>query len=448
MCARARAADVFLPGAQNTVESAEFQESRIDEDSDGSDSDVELNCEISSLRRNSTLPVKFTDSQHDDAAALDTRNSEICRLAAVSADDVQCSSTAEDKPTSDPAPRNFEYENQATQTGEAGTDSEKNSCVGESDASSKHQYDPKIRVQASDGGKFLANSSGFLPATPPSAASETQGRCDAHKDEAQPRDLQFMQTGIPPAQPPLPRVHASWAITEMTCTQAPTPSSSPPHFSWSSEAAHNVEFPNRGHPDVLLENHNPSAVSYASTRASFTCLKSPSPDLPLYSSRPQFQIPPLKGGNSQQEHHHSSSAATLANGIVPEKASSLFESRGDLMVSLQMKKENSFAPSNHTPPYSDQNYFEEPSGVPVAPSPYTLKTRSMFTRTTSSPVHKVMSDLPVPSSVQGSNEHYGTSLYAMAAAVSVTPGDSSHNVFLFKLLSLCSVVLAGVNRQF
>lgn len=416
--------DVFVPGAQNTVEPTEFQESRIDEDSDASDSDVELNCEISSLRRNSTLPVKFTNSQHDDAAALDNNISEFYRPLPVSADDVPCSSTMENKPTSDPAPRNFEYENHATQTGEASTDSEKNSGVGESDVSSKHHHNLKFRVQSPDGGNLLANSSsGLLPATPPSTASGTQGRCDAHKDEAQPRDLQVMQTATLPAQPPLPRVHASWAITEMTCTQAPTPSSSPPHFSWSSEGAHNVEPPNWGHSDSLLENHNPSAVSYASTRASFTCLKSPSPDLPLYSSRPQFQNPPLKGGNSQQEHHHSSSAATLVNGNVPEKASSLFESRGDLMVSLQMKKVNSFASSNHTPPYADQNYFEEPNVVPVTPSPYTLKTRSMFTRTTSSPAHKVMSDLPVPSSVQGSNEHFGTSLYAMAAAISVSPGD-------------------------
>lgn len=425
--------DVFVPGAQNTVEPTEFQESRIDEDSDASDSDVELNCEISSLRRNSTLPVKFTNSQHDDdAAALDNSISEECyRPPAVSAEDVPCSSTTENKPPSDPAPRTFEYENHATQTGEASTDSEKNSGVGESDVSSKHHHNQKFRVQSPDGGNLLANSSGLLPATPPSTASETQGRCDAHnKDEAQPRDLQVMQTAILAAQPPLPRVHASWAITEMTCTQAPTPSSSPPHFSWSSEGAHNVEPPNWGHSDSLLENHNPSAVSYASTRASFTCLKSPSPDLPLYSSRPQFKNPPLKGGDPQQEHLHSSSAATLVNGIVPEKASSLFESRGDLMASLQMKKVNSFASSNHTPPYADQNYFEEPNVVvPVTPSPYTLKTRAMFTRTTSSPAHKVMSDLPVPSSVQGSNEHLGTSLYAMAAAISVSPGDCPTTYF-------------------
>lgn len=415
--------DVFVPGEQNTVEPTEFQESRIDEDSDASDSDVELNCEISSLRRNSTLPVKFTNSQDDDAAPLENKISEFYRPPLVNADDVPCSSTTENKPASDPAPRNFEYENHATQTGEATTDSEKNSDVGESDVSSKHHHNQKFRAQSPDGGNLLANSSsGLLRATPPSTASETQGRCDTHKDEAQPRDLQVMQPAILPAQPPLPRVHASWAITEMTCTQAPTPSSSPPHFSWSSEGAHNVEPPNWGHSDSLLENHNPSAVSYASTRASFTCLKSPSPDLPLYSSRPQFQNP-LKGGNSQQEHHHSSSAATLVNGIVSEKASSLFESRGDLMVPLQMKKANSFASSNHTPPYADQNYFEEPNVVPVTPSPFTLKTRSMFTRTTSSPAHKVMSDLPVSSSVQGSNEHLGTSLYAMAAAISVSPGD-------------------------
>lgn len=415
--------DVFVPGEQNTVEPTEFQESRIDEDSDASDSDVELNCEISSLRRNSTLPVKFTNSQDDDAAALENKISEFYRPPLVNADDVPCSSTTENKPASDPAPRNFEYENHATQTGEASTDSEKNSGVGESDVSSKHHHNQKFRAQSPDGGNLLANSSsGLLRGTPPSTASETQGRCDTHKDEAQPRDLQVMQPAILPAQPPLPRVHASWAITEMTCTQAPTPSSSPPHFSWSSEGAHNVEPPNWGHSDSLLENHNPSAVSYASTRASFTCLKSPSPDLPLYSSRPQFQNP-LKGGNSQQEHHHSSSAATLVNGTVSEKASSLFESRGDLMVPLQMKKANSFASSNHTPPYADQNYFEEPNVVPVTPSPFTLKTRSMFTRTTSSPAHKVMSDLPVPSSVQGSNEHLGTSLYAMAAAISVSPGD-------------------------
>lgn len=415
--------DVFVPGEQNTVEPTEFQESRIDEDSDASDSDVELNCEISSLRRNSTLPVKFTNSQDDDAAPLENKISEFYRPPLVNADDVPCSSTTENKPASDPAPRNFEYENHATQTGEASTDSEKNSGVGESDVSSKHHHNQKFRAQSPDGGNLLANSSsGLLRATPPSTASETQGRCDTHKDEAQPRDLQVMQPAILPAQPPLPRVHASWAITEMTCTQAPTPSSSPPHFSWSSEGAHNVEPPNWGHSDSLLENHNPSAVSYASTRASFTCLKSPSPDLPLYSSRPQFQNP-LKGGNSQQEHHHSSSAATLVNGIVSEKASSLFESRGDLMVPLQMKKANSFASSNHTPPYADQNYFEEPNVVPVTPSPFTLKTRSMFTRTTSSPAHKVMSDLPVSSSVQGSNEHLGTSLYAMAAAISVSPGD-------------------------
>ena len=415
--------DVFVPGEQNTVEPTEFQESRIDEDSDASDSDVELNCEISSLRRNSTLPVKFTNSQDDDAAPLENKISEFYRPPLVNADDVPCSSTTENKPASDPAPRNFEYENHATQTGEASTDSEKNSGVGESDVSSKHHHNQKFRAQSPDGGNLLANSSsGLLRATPPSTASETQGRCDTHKDEAQPRDLQVMQPAILPAQPPLPRVHASWAITEMTCTQAPTPSSSPPHFSWSSEGAHNVEPPNWGHSDSLLENHNPSAVSYTSTRASFTCLKSPSPDLPLYSSRPQFQNP-LKGGNSQQEHHHSSSAATLVNGIVSEKASSLFESRGDLMVPLQMKKANSFASSNHTPPYADQNYFEEPNVVPVTPSPFTLKTRSMFTRTTSSPAHKVMSDLPVSSSVQGSNEHLGTSLYAMAAAISVSPGD-------------------------
>ena len=415
--------DVFVPGEQNTVEPTEFQESRIDEDSDASDSDVELNCEISSLRRNSTLPVKFTNSQDDDAAPLENKISEFYRPPLVNADDVPCSSTTENKPASDPAPRNFEYENHATQTGEASTDSEKNSGVGESDVSSKHHHNQKFRAQSPDGGNLLANSSsGLLRGTPPSTASETQGRCDTHKDEAQPRDLQVMQPAILPAQPPLPRVHASWAITEMTCTQAPTPSSSPPHFSWSSEGAHNVEPPNWGHSDSLLENHNPSAVSYASTRASFTCLKSPSPDLPLYSSRPQFQNP-LKGGNSQQEHHHSSSAATLVNGTVSEKASSLFESRGDLMVPLQMKKANSFASSNHTPPYADQNYFEEPNVVPVTPSPFTLKTRSMFTRTTSSPAHKVMSDLPVPSSVQGSNEHLGTSLYAMAAAISVSPGD-------------------------
>ena len=405
------------------MEPTEFQESRIDEDSDASDSDVELNCEISSLRRNSTLPVKFTNSQDDDAAPLENKISEFYRPPLVNADDVPCSSTTENKPASDPAPRNFEYENHATQTGEASTDSEKNSGVGESDVSSKHHHNQKFRAQSPDGGNLLANSSsGLLRATPPSTASETQGRCDTHKDEAQPRDLQVMQPAILPAQPPLPRVHASWAITEMTCTQAPTPSSSPPHFSWSSEGAHNVEPPNWGHSDSLLENHNPSAVSYTSTRASVTCLKSPSPDLPLYSSRPQFQNP-LKGGNSQQEHHHSSSAATLVNGIVSEKASSLFESRGDLMVPLQMKKANSFASSNHTPPYADQNYFEEPNVVPVTPSPFTLKTRSMFTRTTSSPAHKVMSDLPVSSSVQGSNEHLGTSLYAMAAAISVSPGD-------------------------
>ncbi|KAG0568007.1 hypothetical protein KC19_7G179100 [Ceratodon purpureus] len=365
---------------------------------------TDLRCDILSFRNNSIISTDPSEIQLDDGFKLHKTRSE-----SISANTKSLTYAVEhagnstqnlQQTTSDSSELDSEHEHHATKSMEIHLDeSTKPSClVGEAEAAFPQTMDGDISPPYISDAHSGVSSRTATGSPPPASSSsnEVQERCDSYN----PIDLQ-------PATPSFSTpIHASWTMAEVTCTQ--TPSSSASQFSWSCETTRSVDKPSTTQSLSILQ-YNPR-VPYASVER-WDPNKSSS-DLPLYpahlQSSKQIGTSPAPASSAVRGLHQEFNPTVLS-----------FDSQDLAVRKLQplFNKEIGHSPSS--PSSADENHFVEPN-VPLTPSPYTLKMRSMFSR--ANLARKPSSGHSIPAPMQSTYGHSDGNLFSMATSVSLSSG--------------------------
>ena len=387
--------------------------SKIYEDSDASDLDVDLRCEISALRENSILSSNSSKNQMDDGFKVHKTTKSQSTIAAIENSTCVAEHAGNSAQIHQPATskgselntnlRDSEHEHHVAQSMEIQiNESTKTSrLAGGAEASFQQSMEVESPLYVSD--THSGVSSHTAAGSPPPASSssnEIQERCNSCS-------LNELQPATPSFSTP---IHASWTMAEVTCTQ--TPSSSASRFSWSCETTRSIDTSSTTQPLSLLE-YNPR-VTYASVER-WDSSKTSS-DLPLYPAHPQSLKP-----NGMVPAPESSAVRGFSQELKPAMLS--FESQDLAVRKLQplFKRENGHSPPS---PYADENHCAEPN-VPLTPSLYSLKMRSMFSH--ANLARKPSSGNSMPAPMQSSYGHSDGNMFSMATAVSLSSGQSFHN---------------------